>query len=101
MNKTSNANHLSAKCRTEGHFPGIMAETALLQTFMDKAQAGQIVEVGDILRAYEEKLGRHRKRGRRKLHAYRGRQRPAGSGGYSANIRRSSAELFRFGYVLI
>jgi hypothetical protein len=33
-------------------------EAALLQTFTDKAQAGQIVEVGDILRAYEEKLGR-------------------------------------------
>ena len=33
-------------------------EAELLQTFTKAAEAGEIIEVSDILRAYEEKLGR-------------------------------------------
>jgi hypothetical protein len=36
----------------------IEEEKRLLEPFMDAAKAGQIVEVRDILRAYEEALGR-------------------------------------------
>jgi hypothetical protein len=48
----------------ENHYRGnhrnmsIAEEEALLRTFEKAAEAGQIVEVSDILRAYEEKLGR-------------------------------------------
>lgn len=49
---------------TENHYRGnhrnmsIAEEEELLQAFEKVAENGQIVEVGDILRAYEEKLGR-------------------------------------------
>lgn len=33
-------------------------EEKLLEPFMKAAEAGQVIEVGDILRAYEKKLGR-------------------------------------------
>jgi hypothetical protein len=49
---------------TENHYRGnhrnmsIAEEEELLRTFEKVAEGGQVVEAGDILRAYEEKLGR-------------------------------------------
>lgn len=49
---------------TENHYKGnhrnmsISEEKELLESFETAAKNGQIVEVSDILRAYEEKLGR-------------------------------------------
>jgi transposase len=48
----------------ENHYPGnhrnlsYEEEEELLSSFKEKAETGQIVEVSDILRAYEAKLGR-------------------------------------------
>lgn len=48
----------------ENHYPGnhrnlsIAQEEALLEPFRKAAQAGQIVEIGEIKRAYEEATGR-------------------------------------------
>ncbi len=49
---------------TENHYKGnhrnmsFAEEEELLRTFEEAAGKGQIIEVGDILRAYEKKLGR-------------------------------------------
>lgn len=49
---------------TENHYAGnhrnlsFEEETELLKPFYEAAQAGQIIEVSEILQAYEEKLGR-------------------------------------------
>lgn len=49
---------------TENHYKGnrrnmsFAEEEALLQTFEEAAENGQIIEVSDILKAYEKKLGR-------------------------------------------